>query len=449
MSKDLTNGGVLKNLLQFSLPFLLSYFLQALYGLADLFIVGQFHGADAIAAVSVGSQVMHMVTAVVVGLSMGSAVLLGRAVGAQDTRSLSRTTGSTIFLFLCVAATLTPLLPLFCPHIVSAMKVPPESAAQTRSYLLVCFAGFPFIVAYNVIAAVFRGTGDSKSPLAFIAFSCALNIALDYLLVGAAQLDATGAAAATVIAQLSSVVISLGATRAKKLVALSPSDLRPDLSVIKGIAKIGVPVAAQDGFIQVSFLLITAIANERGVVTAAAVGIVEKTIGFLFLVPSSMLSSVSAVAAQNIGAGKQENASKALFCGAAVAFGIGLLVALSLQLAAEPLLSLFTDDTEVLHLGAGYIRSYVFDCAFGGIQFSFSGFFCACGKSMYAFAHNVVSIIAVRIPGAYAAVRLFPDTLFPLGLAATLGSLLSSLICVFFYLRVRRSMMPGRRANGA
>ncbi len=424
---------------------MLSYFLQTLYGLADLFITGQFYGASVITAVSVGSQVMHMVTVVIVGLSMGATVLIGRAVGAKDEKTLSATIGNTAVLFFAVAVFITLILTLLCKPIVLVMKVPAESAKQAVDYLAVCFWGVPFHVAYNIIASVFGGMGDSKSPLVFIAIACFFNIILDYVFLGALSLGSMGAALATVLAQLMSVIISFIEIRTKNLIKLSKSDLKINRPVLKNILKIGIPVACQDGFIQVSFLLITIIANQRGITVATAVGIVEKIIGFLFLVPSAMRSSISAVASQNIGAGNHENARKALFYGNTISFSLGLCVAVIFQFIAEPFLSLFTKDAAVIRLGAQYIRSYVFDCAFGGIQFGFSGFFCAYGKSIYAFAHNVISIITARISGAYAASVFFPQTLFPMGLAAALGSLLSSIICVLLYVRMKKKVPGGIR----
>lgn len=439
MSVNLTRGSVLKNLVSFSLPFLLSYFLQSLYGLADLFIIGQYNDAQVITAVSVGSQIMHMVTVIIVGLAMGSSVLIGRAVGADDSRRLSKTTGNTVTLFVIVAAIFTMILLACCPFIINIMSVPEESVEETKSYLYICFAGIPCIVAYNIIASIFRGMGDSKRPMIFIATACFFNIVLDYVFIGVFEMKAFGAAAATVLAQLLSVIVSFIAIKKQHYITLKKSDLKYDRNTFFEILRIGVPVACQDGFIQVSFLLITIMANRRGVIDAAAVGIVEKIIGFLFLVPSSMLSSISAVASQNIGAGNHENAKKSLFYGAAIAAGIGFAVAITFQFIAEPFIGLFTDNKEVVKIGSEYIHSYVFDCALGGIQFSFSGFFCAYGKSMYAFVHNVCAIILMRVPGAYFASVYYTDTLFPMGMAATLGSLISSVICVIFFIHMKRS----------
>lgn len=252
-------------------------------------------------------------------------------------------------------------------------------------------------------------------------------------------MGAAGAALGTVLAQAVSFLLSVITIRKKEMgISLTGKDLKPQSAILRGILKVGVPVALQDGLIQISFIIITIIANQRGVTIAASVGIVEKIISFLFLIPSALLSSVSAIAAQNIGAGKQERARKTLYYATAIAFGCGLVLAVICNLLTEPIVGLFSKDPEVVRLGAQYLRSYAFDCAFAGIHFCFSGYFCACGYSMVSFIHNIASIVLVRVPGAYLASRLFPETLFEMGLAAPLGSLLSSLICVSVFLVLRK-----------
>ena len=379
MERNLTTGSIWKNIFYFSLPYLLSYFLQTLYGMADLFIIGQFEGAAGTTAVSIGSQVMHMITVIIVGLAMGTTVSIAQAVGAKDKKQASRCTGNTITLFLGVSVVLMVILLLLVKPIVLVMSTPFEAVSGTVAYLTICFIGIPFIIAYNIISSIFRGLGDSKSPMYFIAVACAANIALDYLFMG----------------------------------------------------------ALQDGFIQIAFIIITIIANRRGLEAAAAVGIVEKIISFLFLIPSSMLSTVSALGAQNIGAGKQKRAEQTMWCAALIAVVFGLIVAITIQFISVPVVGLFTTDAEVARLGGQYIRGYIWDCIFAGVHFTFSGYFCACGRSEFSFLHNIIAILLVRIPGVHLTSIWFPDTLFPMGIATACGSLTSIIICllVFRYLK--------------
>ena len=436
LEKNLTNGSVLKNIAYFSLPYLLSYFLQTLYGLADLFIIGQFEGVASTTAVSIGSQVMHMLTVMIVGLAMGSTVCIGQAVGAGDKKHASAAIGNTVTLFMLLSVVITALLLALVRPIVSVMSTPAEAADGTRAYLTICFIGIPFITAYNIISSIFRGLGDSKSPMIFIAVACAANIALDYIFIGAMGLGPAGAALGTTLSQAISVVFSLVVIlRRKSGISLERRDLHPQRDTMGRLLRIGVPVAAQDGLIQIAF---TVIANRRGLDAAAAVGIVEKIISFVFLVPSSMLSTVSALCAQNIGAGKQARAEQTLRYAIIIAVSFGIIIALLTQFISEQAVGLFTPDTVVIMLGGQYLRGYIWDALFAGIHFCFSGYFCACGRSEISFIHNISAIALVRIPGVYLTSKLFPDTLFPMGLATAAGSLLSVIICVIAFALLKK-----------
>lgn len=426
MGKNLTTGSVFRTIVTFALPYLLSYFLQTLYGMADLFIAGQFIGIDGITAVANGSQVLYMLTVVIVGLAMGATVTIGRAVGANRLDRAAKAIG----------------------NIISLIGVPVEAVEGTAQYLTICYIGIPFIVAYNIISSVFRGMGDSKSPMYFIAVACFCNIVFDYLFMGWLRLGPSGAALGTTLAQAISVTVTLVAIRRRRTgIRLKFGDLRPDRAMLRGILGIGVPTAVQDGCIQIAFIIITVIANYRGLNDAAAVGVVEKVISALFLVPSSMLATVSAVSAQNIGAGRMERATKTLRYATAITVVYGIVISIVVELTAGSIVGLFTTDATVILLGTQYIRSYIVDSIFAGIHFCFSGFFAACGRSYIGFIHNIVAITLVRVPGAYLASKLFPNTLFPMGVAAPAGSLLSVLICLGFYAWLKRHGVISEKAR--
>lgn len=438
-SRNLTNGSILGNIVAFSLPYLLSYFLQTLYGLADLFVVGQYDGVSSTTAVSVGSQVMHMLTVIVVGLAMGTTVTIAQAVGAEDVPRTRRAIGNTVTLFMIFSLLLAGGLIGFVDGIVSLMSTPSEAVAETTSYLTICFVGIPFIVAYNIIAAIYRGMGDSKTPMYFVAIACVVNIALDYLFIGTFDMGASGAALATTLSQTVSVVIALIVmSRSRSELRITRADWVPQRDIMGKLLKIGVPVALQDGFVQVGFVIILIIANQRGLNDAAAVGIVEKFIGILFLIPSSMLSTVSTISAQNLGAGKIDRAIRTLWMANGIVVGFGALFAIVFQTYPEMAVSLFTNDEQVIVQGCQYLQGYVWDCVFAGIHFCFSGFFCACGWSIVSFVHNAISIVVARVPLAYWASLLYPTTLYPMGLATVTGSVVSVVICVGVFIWMKK-----------
>lgn len=439
MESNLTKGSIFGNIIRFSVPYMLSYFMQMLYGLADLYIVGRYDGTASITAVSIGSQIMHFVTVMLVGVAMGTTVTIGRAVGEGNSKRVSRTIGNTIIIFIVGSVALTGIMLALTDSVVRVMYTPAEAVSETRSYLLICFGGIPFITAYNIISSIYRGLGDSRSPMYFVAVACVANIGLDFLFIGAMDMGAAGVALGTILAQTVSVVVALLSVKCKKgAISIVRSDLRPDREIIGNILRVGFPVALQDGFIQIAFLIVTIIANRRGLLDAAAVGIVEKIIGLVFIIPSSMLSSVSAIVSQNLGAGKEKRATDSLRYAVFICVGFGLIVSVAVQFCAGGIVGIFEDDSRVVELGSQYLRSYIWDCLLAGIHFCFSGYFCACQHSGISFLHNSLSIVLARVPLAYLLSRMYDDTLFPMGAAAPIGSLLSVIICVIAYIILRR-----------
>lgn len=440
MERNWTTGSIFKSILLFSLPYLLSYFLQTLYGLADLFIIGQFGSIADTSSVSIGSQVMHMLTVMIVGLAMGSTVMISRQIGEKQNEKAAKSIGNTVVMFMSVSVVLTVILLLLTKPIVSVMATPEEAVNGTIDYLVVCFIGIPFITAYNIISSIFRGLGDTKSPMYFIAIACGCNIALDYLFMGALNLGPLGAALGTTISQAVSVIVSLIViVKMKTGIKIKKSDFKIEKSTISEILKIGVPVAIQDGFIQVAFIIITVIANNRGLDDSAAVGIVEKIISIIFLVPSSMLSTVSALSAQNLGANEERRAKLTLWYSTIISVCYGIVIAVIVFIVAKPFVSIFNDKSENVAIsGSQYLRGYIWDTVFAGVHFCFSGYFCAVGKSFISFLHNIIAIALMRIPGVYITSRAFPNTLFPMGLATASGSVISVIICIIAFIVITR-----------
>lgn len=441
MKGNLTEGSICKTLIRFAVPYFIACFMQAFYGMADLYITGQFNGAASITAVAVGSQIMHMVTVVIIGLAMGATVLLGNAIGAKDSGGAARTVGSSVCLFGAFAVLLMVVLLSLTSQVAAWMNTPEEAVVSAERYLMICFAGIPFIMAYNVISSLFRGLGDSRTPMYFVAVACVVNIILDYVFIGAMGLGAAGAAMGTVLSQAFSSLTAFFVIRRRGLgFPVSRQDFRVRGAVVRRILTVGAPVALQDGLIQVAFLIITMIANSRGLVAATAVGVVEKIISFLFLVPSALLSAVSAITAQNIGAGKEKRAERTLGYALLLAVISGLLFSGFCQWKPHILVGLFNKEPDILAAGCQYLRSYCFDCLFAGVHFCFSGYFCGRGKSYISFVHNIASIVLMRIPGAWLASVYFPESLYPMGWAAPLGSILSSVICILFFVWQKKSV---------
>lgn len=439
---DLTNGSVIRTLIFFVLPYLFSSFMQAFYGAVDLFVVGQYTSSSAVSAVTIGSQIMQIIIAVILGLTMGTTVLVGHCIGQKDGTKAAKVIGNTILLFSGIAVLLTPLMVLFTNNLVSIMQTPAEAVTETAQYTIICSIGIPFMIAYNVISSILRGLGDSKTPMYFIGIACIVNVAGDFLLTGLLGFGVIGVAWATTFAQAASSVFGCIYLIKKKLpFPFSKKDIRWQSSISGRILQIGAPIALQDFLIHISFMLITVIANRRGLIASAAVGVVEKIIIFLFLVPSAFSSAISAITAQNIGAEKPERAIKSVKYGIIITVSYGCIACILSQLFPMTFTSIFSTDTNVILAGADYLKTYMIDCILVGATFCLNGYLCGCGKSIVVFIHNTISIFLIRIPVAYLMSELFKDSLLPMGLASPLGSLLSIFILIGYFMVQRRKKL--------
>ncbi|NLT38873.1 MAG: MATE family efflux transporter [Clostridiales bacterium] len=435
---DLTTGSITGKLISFSLPFFITSALQAMYGAVDLFVVGRYTGTSAVSAVNIGTQVMQLITSILIGISVGTTVTLGRHIGEKDPRGCAESVGSSIAVFALMAAVFTPLLLLTAGNLVIAVQTPPEAVKEAASYITICALGIPFIAAYNVGSGIFRGLGDSKTPMYIIALACTVNIAFDFLFVRAFGWGAAGAAAATTLAQaVASVTQILYFLKNKLPFSFGRSFLKPVKRAVTGVLRVGVPLAVQDLLICCAFLALTIIANRRGLVSSSAVGVGERIIMFMFLVPSAMMSALSAITAQNVGAGKHDRAVRSTVTGMIITFVFGVISCGAAQLAPGALVGLFTDDPRVIEAGIGYIRSYSLDCILVAATFCLNGYLSGCDRAAIVFIHNTLSIFIIRIPLAYILSARFPGSLFPMGLASPLGTVFSTLFLCVYFLRQR------------
>ncbi|MBP3366158.1 MAG: MATE family efflux transporter [Treponema sp.] len=431
---NLTQGNVRRILLFFALPYLAANVLQALYGATDLFVVGRYNTPSAISAVNIGSQIMQIITSFVIGCSMGCTVMTGKYIGENEGGRSAKVFGSTVLLFAVFAVVITPVMIGLAPCIVRLMQTPGEALSEATTYVAVCAIGIPFIIIFNVTAAILRGMGDSKTPMIIVAIACVINVGGDFLLTGLLKMGVLGVAIATSSAQLISSLVGVILMLKRKFpFAFCKKDLHPDKEECRNILKVGLPIALQDTLINISFIILTVIANLRSLISSSAVGVVEKLILFMFLVPSSMLSAISAFTAQNIGAKKPERALSATKFGMLITAIFGVIMCALSWICPQILTGIFSKDTQVIAEANEYLKTYSIDCILVAITFCINGYLCGQGKSNITFAHNVISIFLVRIPAAYALSKTFPATMPPMGLASPLGSVASIVIlCIYF-----------------
>ena len=417
-------GKIAAPLIRFAIPLMMSLVLQALYGGVDLMVVGKFGTTASISAVATGGQVMQAATVIITGLTMGVTVLLGQAIGAKKPEEAAHIVAGQIKLFTCIALMITVVLVCFAKQASLLMHVPEEALPETITYIRICASGMIFITAYNSVSGIFRGMGNSRSPFLFVLIACTINIILDLVFVGLLHMSTAGAALATVIAQASSFffsIIYMKYTKKHRLpFRLKLSDFKQK-GAVRRIISLGLPIAAQDFQVTVSFLIITSILNSLGVVASASVGIAEKLFVFLALVPMSFMSALSAFVAQNVGANNISRATKAFFVAVRISFCCG-----------------FTNDPEVIASTQLYLKSCSFEYLLTAINFCMLGYFNGRGRTKFVLLQGVLTVFLVRIPLSYFLSRLPGTNLLIIGIAVPMSALFELLLCIGFFIKLQK-----------
>ena len=441
-----TKGRIMPMLLRFAMPILGAMILQAMYGAVDLMVVGQFASAADVSAVSTGTQVMYTITCLITGLSTGTLIMLGQSIGAGKGERSGNIIGNAILLFAALAAVVTLLVPVFARPLCSLMHAPAEAFNQTVAYTTSCALGTIFIVAYNLLGSIFRGMGDSKTPLLAVTIACVANIALDLLLVAVLHMGAAGAALATVLAQGISVVLCLYLVKKRGLpFPFGKENFRIKKDVLLEMAKLGAPIALQDLLVSISFLVILSIVS-LGVIVSAGVGVAEKLCAFIMLVPSAFSQSLSAFVAQNIGAGEERRASRAMLCGMGTSFALGCVLGYAAFFHGDSLAAIFTGDPEVIAAGWDYLKAYAIDTLLVSFLFCFIGYFSGCGSTTFVMLQGLVGAFGVRIPVSFVMSRILPVSVFKVGLATPASTVVQIVLCVIWFMVRSKKVCAGKTA---
>ena len=444
---DFTQGSILKKLCRFMLPVLGALILQAAYGAVDLLVVGRFGSTSGLSAVSTGSQVLNLVTFVVTQLAMGVTVLIARYIGEKREKEIGAVLGGAAVVFTILAGCLFVLLVLFARPISVLMQAPQEALALTTSYVRICGCGILFIVAYNVLSAVFRGLGDSRSPLLFVLVACLVNVAGDLVLVAGLHLDAAGAALATVLAQAVSVGCALAILRRKKLpFTFRKSDVRLNEQCRRFLA-IGLPLALQEFLTQLSFLALCAFVNRLGLAASSGYGVASKIVSFVMLVPSALMQSMASFVAQNIGAGNVKRAKKSMFTGIAVGVAFGIVMFALVLRKGDVLAGLFSTDAEVVRRGFEYLRGFAPETIVTAVLFSMIGYFNGSNQTLWVMIQGLIQTLLVRLPLAYY-MSIQPNaSLTKIGMSAPVATVVGIVLNIGFFLYLNRRDAAKRGAE--
>lgn len=439
--QNFTEGKILTPLLKFLVPILCALFLQAMYGAVDLLVVGKFASTTDVSAVATGSMLMQSITTVLTSLAMGITILLGKKIGEQKQEEAGKVIGAGVALFAVIAVICTVVFVGGASFFAGVLHAPKDAFETTVVYVRICSSGILFIIAFNILGSIFRGLGDSKMPLITVAIACVANIGLDLLLVEGAKMGAAGAAIATVAAQAISVICSFIVIRKRQIgISFSVKDIRLDKNYIRQILVYGIPVSVQDLLVNMSFLVIMAIVNSLGLEQSAGVGVAEKVCAFLMLIPSAYMQALSAVVAQNYGAGKEERARKTLY----YAIGTSLLAAIVMwylgYFHGEILARIFSKDKQVIKMAADYLKAYAFDCLLTAELFCFNGFYSGMGKTTFVMIQGMIGAFGIRVPVSWLVSRIPGISLFYIGLASPVSTFVQiSIYGVAFAILVKKS----------
>ena len=436
---DFTQGSILKKLVAFMMPVLGALILQAAYGAVDLLVVGRFGSTSGLSAVSTGSQVLNLVTFVVVQFAMGITVLIARYLGEKKPEKIGAVIGGGAIVFTIISVVLFIVMVCFAHPISILMQAPEEAVDLTASYVRICGGGIFFIVAYNLLSAIFRGLGDSKSPLLFVLVACIVNVVGDLALVAGLHMDAAGAAIATVSAQALSVVFAVVLLIKKELpFSIARKDFRLNPQC-KKFLKIGLPLALQEFLTQVSFLALCAFVNRLGLEASSGYGVACKIVNFAMLVPSALMQSMASFVSQNIGAGKKKRAKKSMFTGIGVGLVVGCLVFARVMLKGDMLAGFFSTDAAVIENGYAYLKGFALETIVTAILFSMVGYFNGNNKTIWVMTQGLIQTLLVRLPLAYF-MSIQPNaSLTKIGLAAPISTMVGVVLNIGFYVYLNRA----------
>ena len=436
---DFTQGSILKKLVAFMMPVLGALILQAAYGAVDLLVVGRFGSTSGLSAVSTGSQVLNLVTFVVVQFAMGITVLIARYLGEKKPEKIGAVIGGGAIVFTIISVVLFIVMVCFAHPISILMQAPEEAVDLTASYVRICGGGIFFIVAYNLLSAIFRGLGDSKSPLLFVLVACILHVVGDLALVAGVHMDAAGAAIATVSAQALSVVFAVVLLIKKELpFSIARKDFRLNPQC-KKFLKIGLPLALQEFLTQVSFLALCAFVNRLGLEASSGYGVACKIVNFAMLVPSALMQSMASFVSQNIGAGKKKRAKKSMFTGIGVGLVVGCLVFALVIFKGDMLAGFFSTDAAVIENGYAYLKGFALETIVTAILFSMVGYFNGNNKTIWVMTQGLIQTLLVRLPLAYF-MSIQPNaSLTKIGLAAPISTMVGVVLNIGFYVYLNRA----------
>lgn len=435
LESDLTKGNVWKQMLLFAIPFFISNLIQSLYGIADMMIVSYFGGTESVAGVNTSSSIIIIVTNLATGIAAGGTVMVGQFLGAGQRENIKKSISTLFLTLLGLAAVIIIGLLLFAHPLLKALNTPAEAYGESYGYLVVSLIGVVFIFGYNAVSAVIRGMGDGKTPLYFVIVACFVNIGLDLLFIAVFHWGATGAAAATVIAQAVSMISCvIYLVRHDFVFDFKWSSYQFDKDMFSTLMKVGLPNGVQHAATNLSFLFMTALINDIGGVAAnAAVGIVGKFNTFALMLQVAFNTSASAMISQNIGAGQMKRSKKIMLCCLVLCTIMSVFVYSIAYFFPEEILLLFGAKPDVVEQGVIYMSAFRYEYVFVPVIIALNSMFLGNGNGWILLVTNLLSSFVVRIPAALYLGIAQDMGVYGIGLAVPIASCVGAIAVVVFY----------------
>ena len=360
LSNDFTSGSIAKQVLLFSIPFMLSNALQVLYSTIDMIVVGKFVGTPGLSAVSQSSQIVNFAVMVCLGFSNAGQVLVAQALGAKKKKEMNEIIGTLFCLVSLIAFGFTALMLVFAKPILTVMKIPFESYDMALDYIIISAIGLFFTAGYNMVSAVLRGMGDGKRPLMFIGIASLINLVLDVIFVGPLNMSVAGAAWATIIGQAVSFIFSLFYLYKRREsfgFDFKPESLRMKKNYSLLMLKLGTPMAVQSGFINISMLFVNTMINGAGLVASATFGAGVRIDDIINKISQGIQYAAMPIISQNDGAGDTSRMKKAVYW--AIFYSVALTVVFMTLyiILGEQLFKLFSDDPLVHEMSHTFIKA--------------------------------------------------------------------------------------------
>lgn len=444
---DFTVGSIPIKLVKFMLPILGALILQAMYSAVDLLIVGKFGSASGISGVATGSNVMNLFTFFTANLTVGVTVLMGQYLGERNNDRIGKLLGGAIVFFAILSVAFSIIMFVFARPITKLMQAPPEAIEQTITYIRICAVGFIFVVFYNFISAIMRGLGNSKLPLLFVGIACVVNIVGDLVLVAGFHMDVAGAALATIAAQAVSVVLSVIIIKRTRL----PFDFaKSDICInkeVRNFVKVGAPLGFQEILTNGTFLALCAFVNHMGLDCSSGYGVAQKVQAFVMLIPAAIMQSLASFVAQNVGAGKEDRAKKALITSMSIGAAIGAVIMVFIYFKGNLVASIFTNEAAYVARAAEFMKGFAPEAVLTAVMFSFMGYFNAHSKSLFVMVLGILQSLVVRLPVSYYMSTRPNASLMGVGLAAPAATVFGILLCLGYCFVLKQEITNNGKAG--